>query len=317
MSAADLRSSIGHRWRGLLARLRRRRARNALIVFNWHQVSPEFDPCRHHRYTWTSLEQFEGELAYLRHEFTVVGLTEGMRALNDGTLHGHHVALTFDDGDISMAEHVLPLLRRLDLPATFFVNTAYLEQRSAYWFPILNILASRRDLAFNEPTTEAYRALSDALRRTNDRKWYDSVRRSVEAQSHLLPELQNRLVSHDWLASLDPAQFAIGVHGHEHQRFSMMNPAWQHRDLRTCVETLSTFPAFKPVFAVPFGRPHDWAPETLRVAFDLGLSVVLADGGINHSPTSAFRRIPSDSVTLAPRIQATIDAIPLRGARTP
>src|SRR5207248_360873 len=92
-----------------------------LLVFNWHQISPTFDSTCHHEYTWTPLESFKVELDYLRAEFQILPLYEAIDRLKRGSLRGRCVSLTFDDGDISMMEHVLPYMRQHDFPATFFI----------------------------------------------------------------------------------------------------------------------------------------------------------------------------------------------------
>jgi peptidoglycan/xylan/chitin deacetylase (PgdA/CDA1 family) len=103
-----------------------------------------------------------------------------------------------------------------------------------------------------------------------------------------------RLLPTQWLANLDGEQFAIGAHGHEHQRFSMMPLEWQLHDLRENVRVLSQFRGYRPVFAVPFGRSWDLTRETIYIARGQGLEVVLADGGINLGAGNSYQRIPSD-----------------------
>src|SRR5437764_11279394 len=96
------------RWR---ATRWRRRSPNFLIVFNWHQDTPVFDPERHHPGTWTSVEALAAELDDLAAEFQIVALPQALERLEHGRLRGPCVALTFDDGDPSHATDVLPLLR--------------------------------------------------------------------------------------------------------------------------------------------------------------------------------------------------------------
>src|SRR4051812_37774518 len=109
-----------------VARLARWRPsyKNFLVVFNWHQVTPVFDPYTHHKYTWTRLDKLEKELDYLIAKCRILPLHEAIARLKRGSLQGPCASLSFDDGDISIAEHVVPFLRRRGLPATFFINSA-------------------------------------------------------------------------------------------------------------------------------------------------------------------------------------------------
>jgi peptidoglycan/xylan/chitin deacetylase (PgdA/CDA1 family) len=280
-------------WRGIRG--------GVFAVFNWHQVSPAFDPNRHHPYTWTSLADFEHALNFIERHFEVVPLTEGLERCRRRALQRPCAALTFDDGDASVAQHAEPCLRRRGLPATFFINSAYLDGRSTYWFPVLAYAGSA--------LPEAVRAAAQELRHTADPARYETVRLEVERAAAAIPDLGSRLVAPAWLSALDERQFALGAHGHEHERFGLMPPEWQRRDLRENVARLSAFPAFRPVFAVPFGRAGDWNGQTLAAARELGLEVVLADGGANFGPAEAYRRMSCDGCRdLAPLVRRALAA---------
>lgn len=269
-----------------------------LAVLNWHQVTPSFDPRRHHRYTWTQLGDFEASLDWLAQKFEILPLTEAIDRCRRRAIQGPCAALTFDDGDVSIAEYVAPVLVRRQLPATFFINSAYLNQSRSYWFPIL---------AFGGDGLPAdLRAQAQNLRQTNDAVFYQEVRQRVEQLAATVPDLASRLVSSEWLAGLDARQFTIGAHGHEHQRFSLMTRESQRSNLRENVRCLSQFRAYRPVFAVPFGRPGDWNASTLEVARELGLDVVLADGGLNFRPAEAYRRISCDGQAAGPLIRQAL-----------
>jgi peptidoglycan/xylan/chitin deacetylase (PgdA/CDA1 family) len=276
----------------------RRSNRDFLMVFNWHQVTPLFDPFRHHKYTWTELKKFELEIDYLSAKFRILPLHEAIDLLNRGNLRGPCAALTFDDGDSSAAEHVVPFLRRRNLPATLFINSAYLDCCRSYWFPILSYLCADEDASHRAAFTKELKDEALQLRSTNDARYYNEIRSRIERLGSFVPDLESRLISAEWLSTLDGDQFAIGGHGHEHQRFSMMPTEWQRNDLRENVEALMQFRGYRPIFAVPFGRAHDWTEETIRIAREQGLDIVLADGGINLTAGNFYRRIPSDDRSL-------------------
>ena len=272
----------------------RRSHSDFLMVFNWHQVTSLYDPLRHHKYTWTQQKDFEGAIDHLTAEFEILPLHEAIGRLNRGTLRGPCTALTFDDGDSSVAEVVVPSLRKRGLPATFFVNSAYLDGRRSYWFPILSYLCTVGDAGQRSALPEELKEKALQLRNTNDPIFYREVRDRIERLAPLVPDLGTRLLPAQWLADLDGEQFAIGAHGHEHQRFSMMLPEWQLHDLRENVRVLSQFRGYRPLFAVPFGRLRDLTRETIYIAHGEGLEVVLADGGINLGSGDSYQRIPSD-----------------------
>jgi len=281
---------------------RQRSQKDFLAVFNWHQVTPTFDSLVHHKYTWTPLERFKREVDYAVRKFQVLPLHEAISRLKNGSLRGRCASFNFDDGDISIAEHVVPFLRQRGLPATFFINSAYLDGKLTYWFPILNYFEATQGAGVSLP--HDLKENASGLRKTADPVFYNEVRTKIEEFASLIPNLGARLVSANWLSTLDGDQFAIGAHGHEHQRFSLMPTDWQRNDLRDNQRVLRDFRGYRPIFAVPFGRPTDWTTDTVRIACAEGLDVVLADGGINVTAADSYRRIPSDDKALAPLIAA-------------
>src|SRR5690349_17350513 len=70
-----------------------------------------------------SAAAFETAMAWLAQRFTVVRLDDMVRALAEGApaRRAGEVSLTFDDGLRNQSEIAYPILRRLGLPATFFV----------------------------------------------------------------------------------------------------------------------------------------------------------------------------------------------------
>jgi peptidoglycan/xylan/chitin deacetylase (PgdA/CDA1 family) len=289
-----------------------------LLVCIWHQVTPVFDPLLHHKFTWTELKKFEIAIDYLASKFEVLPLQDAISQLNRGTLRGPCAALTFDDGDISMAEHVVPLLRKRNLPATFFINSAYLQGNRSYWFPILSYLCADNDASRRASFTDELKNKALRLRSTSDPTYYDEVRNRVERLGSFVPNLGSRLVSAEWLSRLDGDQFTIGAHGHEHQRFSMMPPEWQANNLRENIRVLSEFQAYRPIFAVPFGRPWDWTEQTIHIAREHALEVVLADGTINVGSNGACQRVPSDGRAIRPLITTAMsDSLARHGSHKP
>lgn len=78
--------------------------------------------------------QLQRQLRYIKRQFQVVPLARLIESLQQlsADLHGM-VALTFDDGLRSNVEIAYPLLRKLGLPATFFICPGLIEQGRRLW----------------------------------------------------------------------------------------------------------------------------------------------------------------------------------------
>jgi peptidoglycan/xylan/chitin deacetylase (PgdA/CDA1 family) len=95
-----------------------------LSVLAYHRVLPERDPLLDGE---PGASQFEHRMRWVRANFDVLPLGEAVRALRENRLPRRALSITFDDGYADNYGVALPILRRLGLPATFFVATGYLD----------------------------------------------------------------------------------------------------------------------------------------------------------------------------------------------
>jgi len=79
---------------------------------------------------------FDAQLAWLRQECAVVPLETLLESAPE-SLPERAVALTFDDGYVDNLAVVAPILRKHELPATFFLTTRWLDDRGEYWWDLL------------------------------------------------------------------------------------------------------------------------------------------------------------------------------------
>ena len=264
----------------------------AIFCFNYHQVGDRYDPRFHHRYTYTDLSHFRAQLAYLKRRFELISVAEALALQERGEVDRRYACVTFDDGDKGLGTHAIPALRELSIPATLFINTAYLGNAGASWVNTYQYLCNTDLRGRISPDLHARMA---QIRGTRDAQLYRRTRSEIEDLFHLIPSRDRGFfVDRDFLETLNDDLIHIGLHGHEHQRYSMMSPEWQRQDLTRNVQALSGLPAYRPVFAIPYGRPFDWSHATIGLCFELGLRFAFANGGFNTGDEVGLRRIPAD-----------------------
>ena len=78
--------------------------------------------------------QFRRRLELLARIGTPIGMADLLRALDGAPLPPNPVMVTFDDGYRSCHDVALPILRRLGVPATFFIATSFVTERRLYWW---------------------------------------------------------------------------------------------------------------------------------------------------------------------------------------
>jgi peptidoglycan/xylan/chitin deacetylase (PgdA/CDA1 family) len=268
--------------------------REFLAVFNYHQVSPTFNPKYHLPQTWTGLGHFEKQLLQIKSHFNLVRLPDAMEQLRAGTLRGACAALTFDDGDICLERYVTPLLAKHRAPATYFINTGYWGDRRTYWVYLMGYLANHELESKRKLLSEELKSEFRVLRNTTDGARYRELRDQIERHADAVDSADQLFVSKNFLASLDTELFSIALHGHEHQRFSMMSNDWQRENIEKNIEQLHDLRGYCPIFGIPFGRPHDWDETVLKLCEENRLAVAFANGGINWPGAEFCERMPAD-----------------------
>lgn len=72
-------------------------------------------------------EVFEARIAFLKRHYTPVGLDQVFAAADGAPLPARPVLVTFDDAYASVARVAAPVLSRYEVPAVFFVNSAFVD----------------------------------------------------------------------------------------------------------------------------------------------------------------------------------------------
>ena len=96
--------------------------RSKMVVVTFHRVN---DWMEEDGITCSSAK-FEAFCEFFRKHFRVVRLSEQLAGFRDGHGMGGTLSITFDDGYRDNFEVAAPILRRLGLPAAFFVATAFI-----------------------------------------------------------------------------------------------------------------------------------------------------------------------------------------------
>jgi peptidoglycan/xylan/chitin deacetylase (PgdA/CDA1 family) len=95
-----------------------------LSILIFHRVLPETDPLFPHE---PDARRFDQVMGWVKTWFNVMPLDAAVDALKKGNLPARAMAITFDDGYADNRTVALPILKRHDLSATFFIATGYLN----------------------------------------------------------------------------------------------------------------------------------------------------------------------------------------------
>jgi len=219
---------------GLSAWLARRRPARRVIMF--HGIDEVEMP----------VEAFEANLRWLAERFDIVPLGTMVDSILQGRPHGPRgeLALTFDDGLGNHVDAAYPVLRKLGLPATYFVCPDLIERQAWIW----NQEARERLKSLSAPARHAFGAGSLGIDTTDVEALVEHMKRlpfadRQRAESELrgctpafeASALQRRrfdpLTWHE-LERLDPELVTIGSHTLSHPILPTIDDAMLEREVR-------------------------------------------------------------------------------------
>lgn len=274
-----------------------------LLVVNYHYVSDRTYP--HGGIYPVRPETFERQLRALASHFAFVGLAdvcgavEGRRGLPERAC-----LLTFDDGLLEQYECAWPILRRLGIPAAFFVNTRYVLTDSVATVHKIHLLRAhvppaalgvriRRQLR-SAGLAAAWRQAHETRARGQYR--YDdpeAARLKYLLNFVLAPESRDLIVDRLFVDALgDPSDWTrrlymspghwrelaaagcLGTHGHSHVPMTSLCERDLRGEIRQSVVLLQRYTGTRPVaISYPYGGPTACSPSVAAAAAAVGLRI--------------------------------------------
>jgi peptidoglycan/xylan/chitin deacetylase (PgdA/CDA1 family) len=118
--------------------------RRDVVGLAYHSVSDRRLPHIQGLYDVKSTIAFRRDLEYLRQNYHVAGYSELLaHRLHGAPLPPRSVAITFDDGFAECFSVAQPILAELGLPAMFFVNSDFLDNRAIFYRNKVSLVIER------------------------------------------------------------------------------------------------------------------------------------------------------------------------------
>lgn len=190
--------------------LRAAAARGRALVLCYHRIAPVTDQAR--VIDPIPPECFAEQMRTLRRIGDIVPLRQLIRL---GETHRRPVfAITFDDDEQTHVRYALPILRELDIPATFFLSGRSLHGLGPYWWTLL-------EQSVEEIGVEA----TARLLGLNGRSMKDLARqcRSLACVKDLSPTTKPPLMKADDIRTLADAGMTFGFHTLGHHPLPLLD----------------------------------------------------------------------------------------------
>jgi peptidoglycan/xylan/chitin deacetylase (PgdA/CDA1 family) len=133
------------------------------ILPYYHVVSDHEIPHVRHLYRYKSVRDFKADLDFILAHYSPIDLSELLNHVQSGRrLPEKAFLLTFDDGFREMSEIVAPILTEKGVSATFFVNSAFIDNAKMCYLNKASLLVEelqrRQSVALREDVARALRA---------------------------------------------------------------------------------------------------------------------------------------------------------------
>jgi peptidoglycan/xylan/chitin deacetylase (PgdA/CDA1 family) len=239
----------------------------SLVVPFYHMVSDAHVPHVSNLYRFRTVAEFKSDVEFLVRHFEPVTLTDIVDALNGTrTFHRQCFHLTFDDGFREMHDIVAPILQRFGVPATFFLNTAFLDGGGLAHHNALSLLlesfesrhVSQAILCQAEsllsPTNVCPNFRSRILSIRHDQKFLASaLAKILEVDFDQYVHATQPYLSSQQIAMLLAKGFSIGAHSHDHPLYADLPLPKQLEQTRMSMDLIRTrFAVNTKAFAFPY-----------------------------------------------------------------
>ena len=238
------------------------RAGGPPVIFPfYHVVSNDALPHIDHLYAYKNVAEFEGDMDFLLRHFTPLHYDDLVRGRFEKDKPYFHVS--FDDGLSEMYHIVRPMLLEKGIPASFFVNSAFVDNRAMFYRYKVSILIDQ------VPADELAAAIAGVGE--NERIRVQDPKRfllSLHVDSESLIDRIAATAGFDFgqylasnrpymdcsqISALQHEGFSIGAHSVDHPEFSYIAPASQHEQIKQSTDYVRAhFQVQQPAFAFPF-----------------------------------------------------------------
>lgn len=239
-----------------------RRSGLKVIFPFYHAVSKQILPHTLHLYASRSVAQFESDMDYLLNYFTPVRMSDFLEERIPGDLKKPPLVLSLDDGLIQCYEELMPVLLKKGIPATFFLNNDFIDNKGLFFrFKVSLLLEHMSLLSATElkQAAELLRCKVPDLGKRLSAIHYperDLAEQVAELWAYSFTEYLDKnpvYLSTGQINEMIDKGFEFGAHGFDHPHFASM-PAKESREhIRQSMEDLQIrFKLDYRYFAFPF-----------------------------------------------------------------
>jgi len=273
------------------------RMRTPVFLPFYHTVSDK--PVSHIlNYPYRSQKEFENELDYILKFFIPVSLEDLVEKSYTSKKVFH---LSFDDGLSECSKVIAPILLRKGIPATFFINTAFIDNRKLFHRHKASLMLRQlRQL----PDAQAELLLKKhKLNTKNLLQVTYSLNHVLDEAAELMDldfaeylETQQPYLTTSEVKDLHKKGFSIGGHSHEHPEFWALKSKEQYAQIEKSMEWVNKHiqPNIK-AFSFPYTDNRVTTKLLNKIIKENICDITFGTAGLKYDAVpSHFQRVPME-----------------------
>ncbi|WP_235606768.1 polysaccharide deacetylase family protein [Syntrophotalea acetylenivorans] len=274
-------------------------SRNKIIVCNYHRLYKEKIFTEFDRGVFAhSVIEFEKHLLWLKKNTKILAESELIDILSGRVSTTKICSLvTFDDGYIDNYTLAYPLLKRLNVPAIFFIPTGLIDSRKLGWWDVIAYLIKktentsvdyRGEVVSLESKISAIKKFQGIMKIKPFEKTADLLHELSSLCDVPLPDIKKQskeLMTWEQIKEVSDAGIDIGSHTHSHRVLSTISKYEQKKELSFSKSIIEKKIGKKVnTIAYPVGNYQHFNSDTINVisktGYDAGFSF---NTGINYT----------------------------------
>jgi peptidoglycan/xylan/chitin deacetylase (PgdA/CDA1 family) len=236
-----------------LKQLINRTGEQVVHVF-YHTVSDEYLPHISPLYRFKNVKEFEQDIDYLLKHFQAIDIndvllhTKKEKAIVRPSFH-----LSFDDGLSEIYSVVMPLLLRKGVPATVFVNSAFVDNKDLFFRYKAALIIDKLNRLFSSQKYD-FPDKSEILSiKYPDRCRLDRIASDLALDFGAFLQQKKPYLTSNEIKTMQQKGFSFGGHSIDHPNYYLLSEEEQMKQtLDSCAYVRNVFSEQHPYFAFPF-----------------------------------------------------------------
>lgn len=243
---------------------------------------------------------FEKQLRLIKRYFNPMTLADLTHTIaQQGSAPANAVVITVDDGYRDFYEVAFPLLKKYQVPATFFVTTGFVSGDLWLWYDQVTWILNNRKISsgkieiagkefdFNEHNSALWKNIVDHFLAVSNEIRVSGMVKLIDACHVQMPsQAPEEYAAVNWQQLSEMQEHGVEIGGH-----TVSHPSLGHTDLKTAsYEIKQSFVKLNDVlgnknrtFCYPNGQPEDYSDDIKRLVRESGYTAAVTAFSDHHN----------------------------------